>query len=108
MTWSRRRSVFKGITIRMDGPLCTCLADEVDLGWGLGFDRQGCSILVLSCANCGTELRVSHQKFVARFDLDRPYPKREPEPKAQVVHLRPVNDAPSDKGDEDSPTGGNS
>ena len=71
--------MFKNITINLSGPLCSCA--EASLTWSVGKDTKSKSILSLRCSTCGTALVVPHNKFVAKFHLDKPYPgKSEKEP----------------------------
>jgi len=62
--------VFKGIDIKLSGPICDC--DERDISW---FIIEGPG-LGLKCDTCKVELRIPRSKFKAAFTLDRPYPNK--------------------------------
>lgn len=75
--------MFTRITIHLAGPICSC--DEQSLQWNPIRDKEGRAILEIMCKICGTQLLVAPEKFVARFQLERPYPGKPREtPKKQV------------------------
>jgi hypothetical protein len=73
--WWRLR-LFKKITIHLGGPICNC--DEQSLQWSV--PDAG---LQLECKLCGTKLIVPNKKFVASYDLEKPYPGKPKEVKKE-------------------------
>lgn len=67
--------MFKEIEIKLTGPICDCA--EQNISWHI-INGPG---LGLKCKTCETELRVPNSKFMARFNLDKPYPGKKDEPK---------------------------
>ncbi len=65
---------FKRIKICLTDPICNC--DEQDLIWGVTKDTNNKISLIISCSACKTQLFIPHDKFIAVFDLDRPYPDK--------------------------------
>jgi len=62
--------MFKGISINLSGPICQCQKDNLEWStiWGGG--------LVIQCGTCKIQLVVPHEKFVACFRFDTPYPQQ--------------------------------
>jgi len=74
--------VFKGIDIKLTGPICDC--DQLDISWYI-IDGPG---LGLKCKTCNVELRIPNSKFRATFVLDRSYPgKKEIKKKPELKSL---------------------
>jgi len=63
---------FQRIKICLTGPICNC--DKESLGWWITKDEDGKVSLHVSCHACKSELVVPRDKFVAAFELERPYP----------------------------------
>lgn len=76
--------MFKGITIKLSEPICSC--DEQSLQWGIATDSDGNCGLYILCKHCKTKLEVPHSKFTASWSLDKSYPGKKPTlpPKAKL------------------------
>ena len=77
--------MFKGIDIKLSGPICDC--DERNLAWGIHQDSTGPG-LYIECNTCKTKLQVPNKRFKAGFIFDTPYPgKKEIKPKPELKAL---------------------
>lgn len=81
--------MFKNVTIRMAGPICTCKSEK--LGWHIRFERGSGISLVIQCKLCDTSLIIPNEKFVANFDFDVQYPNGQHKD-AQILKLVPEKD----------------
>lgn len=64
---------FKHVEICLTEPICTC--DKQNLSWNIYFDGNERASIHIFCKKCRSKLIVPHDKFVASFKLDKPYPK---------------------------------
>ena len=67
--------MFKGIDIKLSGPICDC--ETQNISWYI-IEGPG---LGLKCETCNTELRIPRTKFRAGFILNTPYPGKKTEVK---------------------------
>lgn len=91
--------MFKRLVIEMSDPICNC--DEQNLSWIPSSDSKGAN-LIIKCKSCSTQLIVSHEKYVAGWSFERPYPgkKKEEKPKpkldvlegGKVIPIGPLGD----------------
>jgi len=65
--------MFRRIVIHLRGPICSCRKQS--LSWDIWHDKKNKSGLVVYCTNCGVEVRIPNNKFLASFKLKRSYPE---------------------------------
>lgn len=54
-------------------PICGC--DQLNLDWIVQHSSDNKSSLFLRCQTCQSILHIPHEKFLAGFYFDKPYPK---------------------------------
>lgn len=64
--------MFKGVLIRLSGPICNCQTNNLAWGIGEGY-RFG---LVIECTKCKVRMEIPDKQFTAAFWLDTPYPEK--------------------------------
>ena len=67
--------MFKGIVIRVTGPICHC--EERNLAWTTMDSPTGPS-MKFWCQECGVTVVIPNKEFKASFALDQPYPGKKP------------------------------
>lgn len=67
--------MFKLIKIKLSEPICNC--KKQNLSWFIENIKGKITTqeLKIVCKDCGTMLKVPHEKFVAKFSFDKSYPE---------------------------------
>lgn len=96
--WWRLR-MFKRIEIQLTGPIYTCKREH--LGWTIS--TNGGAELTVLCETCKTRLIVPHEKFIAVFNVEEPYPEPGDAKTGPVLKL--VRDKQDDDKDSEDEVG---
>jgi hypothetical protein len=69
--FKKKKTMFKNITINLDGPICRC--KDMNLTFGITVDMDYSCRFIVQCKDCRVTISVPYNALKGNFKLDKPY-----------------------------------